>query len=285
MPGAPPKAPAGGCPAIWFQISKDLTGEFSDGGQCNDFARGAIRAVFHDCGAWKKSLGNNNNAGCDGSLFLAKEELSRPENAGLTDIVPKLGALAQKYNVGVADFIQFAGAHAVKTCPLGPIVRIGVGRKDSSVANPPNLLPNPKASGDSIFQNFQDKGFSAVELAALIGAHTSAKQFVQDPSKAGTPLDTTPGTWDVAFYGQVLDKSAPFILASDQALSQQAQVGPAFKAFVNQQAGWNAAFAPAMNKLGLSGVDPASLVDCTAALPGGGPRKYMARRQEEGLLR
>jgi hypothetical protein len=93
--------------------------------------------------------------------------------------------------------IQFIIAHAIKTCPMGPTVQTFVGRKDSSKANPENLVPNPRASGDSLVALFKDKGISGAELAALIGAHTSSKQFVFDPTKAGTPQDTTPGTWDV----------------------------------------------------------------------------------------
>jgi hypothetical protein len=61
---------------------------------------------FHDCASWDQSLGNT--AGCDGSLFLAKE-YTRSENAGLEQTVPTIGAMAQKYGVGVADFFQFAG--------------------------------------------------------------------------------------------------------------------------------------------------------------------------------
>src|ERR1700753_4085780 len=118
-PGAPaPPAPAppattpaagGACPQIWFKISSDLKGAFTSGapaGQCNDLARGAVRAAFHDCGSWDQSLGTS--AGCDGSLFLAKE-YTRSENAGLEQVVPQLGAMAQSYGVGVGDFFQFAG--------------------------------------------------------------------------------------------------------------------------------------------------------------------------------
>jgi hypothetical protein len=39
--------PRGQCPPVWSQISKDLTAMFVSGGQCNDDARAAIRAVFH----------------------------------------------------------------------------------------------------------------------------------------------------------------------------------------------------------------------------------------------
>lgn len=38
------------CPAVWTQISRDLTAKFLSDGQCNPDARAAIRAVFHDCG-------------------------------------------------------------------------------------------------------------------------------------------------------------------------------------------------------------------------------------------
>lgn len=41
---------SGSCPAVWTQISKDLTAKFLSDGQCNPDARAAIRAVFHDCG-------------------------------------------------------------------------------------------------------------------------------------------------------------------------------------------------------------------------------------------
>ena len=88
-------------------------------------------------------------------------------------------------------------AHAVVTCPLGPTCQIFVGRKDRSTPNPEGLIPDPHASGDSLVQNFADKGINAGELAALLGAHSTSKQFEFDPAKSGAALDTTPGVWDV----------------------------------------------------------------------------------------
>jgi hypothetical protein len=73
---------------------------FLTGGVCNDDARAAIRMIFHDCGAWDKSLGFTN--GCDGSLQF---ELGRGENGGLTPITKKAVALAAQYKVPVADMI------------------------------------------------------------------------------------------------------------------------------------------------------------------------------------
>lgn len=128
---------------------------------------------------------------------------------------------------------------------MGPTVQVFVGRKDSAQANPEGLIPNPQSSGEDLVKLFQEKGISPTELTALIGAHTASKQFVFDPSKAGTPLDSTVGVWDVKFYQQVLQKTAPFILPSDIQLAQTASTGAAFRAFAGSQGKWGAAFSPA----------------------------------------
>jgi hypothetical protein len=92
------KLPLKPCPTVWFQISGDLTAMFLTRGQCNDDARAAIRAGFHDCFP---------DGGCDGSLALP-DEISRPENTPMTQTVLKLAALAKTRSVGVADMIAFA---------------------------------------------------------------------------------------------------------------------------------------------------------------------------------
>jgi hypothetical protein len=128
------------CPPVWKEISTALTAQFLADGQCTDAARAAIRASFHDCF----------NGACDGSLILA-DECSRPENRGLERLCGNLGGLAQQKEVGVADLIQFAAAHAIKTCPGGPTVPVKIGRKDSDQANAQGVIPGPRAeSGDLI---------------------------------------------------------------------------------------------------------------------------------------
>lgn len=77
-------------------------------------------SVFHDCGTW--SIDQGETGGCDGSLILAQEAFTRPENRGLEDISTKLQGIAEKFAVGVADLIVFAASVAVVTCPLGPVV-------------------------------------------------------------------------------------------------------------------------------------------------------------------
>ncbi|KAF9700425.1 hypothetical protein EKO04_001980 [Ascochyta lentis] len=256
------------CPTVWTSISKELTGKFLSDGQCNPDARAAIRAVFHDCGAWNKAQGAK--GGCDGSLVLAGE-LSKPENNGLQDIGAYLKGRADFWKVSVADMIVFAGSHAIVTCPGGPRVQTYIGRKDSSTAAPDGLLPDVRASADSLFKLFQDKGFDAVDLAALLGAHSTSNQFHFDETapNAGAPQDSTPGVWDVKYYAET---TAPpkgvVVLPSDAKLAAHATVGKEFKGFVGNAGKWNGKFADAMARMERFGSDGTkNLIDCTNALP------------------
>lgn len=142
------KEPAQECPAVWTQISSTLTQQFLGDGQCTDAARAAIRSSFHDCF----------NGACDGSLILANE-CSNKENRGMERLCGNLANVASQTKVGVADLIQFAAAHAVKTCPGGPTIPVKVGRKDSSEANALGVLPSGHAN--------------AKDLVGLFGKHTS----------------------------------------------------------------------------------------------------------------
>ena len=193
---------SGKCPTVWTSISKDLTKKFLSGGQCNPSARAAIRAVFHDCGAWNKAQGAT--AGCDGSLIY---ETDRAENNGLQDIVAYLKGLASQYKVSNADMIVFAGNHAIVTCPGGPQVKTFIGRKDATTGGPNGLLPDVNADAAVLSKLFIDKGFDDRDLAALLGAHSTSNQFHVNENApfAGQAQDSTPGVWDVKYYGETLN--------------------------------------------------------------------------------
>ncbi|KAF2710768.1 class II peroxidase [Pleomassaria siparia CBS 279.74] len=250
------------CPKVWSDISTTLTGQFLSNGQCNDDAHAAIRSSFHDCF----------NGACDGSLILANE-CANSENDGLSSICSTLGSLAKSNKVGYADMIQFAAAHAIKTCPGGPTVPVKVGRKDSSKANALGVLPAGNAQASDLIQLFASKGFSTTDLTALIGAHTAARQQFADPSKAGASLDTTPGEWDNQYYQDTIDGKAPFTLESDKNLQTDSQTSGDFSNFASSQSAWASAFVPAMTKMSMLGVDDSGLVDCTSALPGGSSKR------------
>ncbi|KAK7519659.1 heme peroxidase [Phyllosticta citriasiana] len=255
------------CPKIWSQVASDLRDAFVSGGQCNDDARAAIRLVFHDC---------ISGAGCDGSIILAGE-YQRLENSGLEDIAVKVGNWAKQYNVGTADMIAFAAASGISACPGGPEINALVGRKDSYTAAPEGEIPSPKSSVTELLSQFAAKGFSATDMTALVGAHTAAKQRFVEPQKAGSPLDSTPGSWDTKFYSQTLDGSAPVSLDSDVNISRDDRTSGAFQRF-QSVATWSAAFVPAavdqdtdwfycsMNRMTTIGNGGQSLVDCSSII-------------------
>ncbi|KAF2033407.1 heme peroxidase [Setomelanomma holmii] len=255
--------PGATCPAVWNEISTTLTAQFLADGQCTDAARAAIRGAFHDCF----------NGACDGSLILANE-CTNTENRGLERLCTQLGGLATEKQVGVADLIQFAAAHAIKTCPGGPTVPVKVGRKDSSTANALGVLPAHNAAGGDLVKLFASKGFSPIDLAALIGAHTAAKQRTTDPSKAGAALDSTVGTWDNKYYQETKSgKGAPFTLEADKNIAQNPLTTVPFSTFAASKSAWDFAFVSAMTKMSMLGVDSKDLIDCTSALPGGSSKR------------
>ena len=233
----PNPAPGGGCPAVWTEISRALTPLFVDSsGQCTGLARAAVRAVFHDCGVWSSPQGNT--GGCDGSVFLSTEELNRQANRGLQGLSPVLTGLAAQFQVGMADLVAFAGSHATVSCPLGPTVRTLIGRRDSANPAPdPLLLPsNPTLPAAQILSIMADKGFSAADTAALVGAHSISRQQTVDASRAGTPQDSTPGIADVAFYNQTLNPPTNILVfPSDRNLATDPATSPTWNSFVGSQ--------------------------------------------------
>jgi hypothetical protein len=198
------------CPEVWSTVLPELQTAF-DG--CGRDAHGAIRAPFHDC----------INNGCDGSLILT-DECSRAENAGLSNICGKLLSWTQKYNTSAADMIEFAAAVAISSCPLGPRVRALVGRKDSSEAAPLHSMPGSRDSISSILEKFKAKGFNGDDVVALMGTHSVAVQVNDDPAQAGKSLDSTPSIYDLKFYQETLDGTAPYSLQSDKGLANNTEV-------------------------------------------------------------
>lgn len=230
LPGST-KCKADTC-CVWWYVSLQLILSFTGiTGRCNDRARAAIRLGFHDAGTWSAKLAAQGQdfGGADGSIALSGTEISRAENNGLQDIIGKMLTWQKQYGVGMADLIQFAAAHAVVTCPLGPRIRVFVGRKDSKAAAPDGLLPSATSDADTLIKLFEDKTISPHELAALVGAHSASKQFNFNVSMSGAPQDGTPGVWDVLFYNETVQNTpakvfrfpSDIVLAADSRMSAE----------------------------------------------------------------
>jgi L-ascorbate peroxidase len=264
-----------------YDVSAELTRLFLEAdGQCNDNARAAVRFGFHDAGSWDK---NSLNGGADGSLLMDFGEENRPENNGLQGIRQVLKGVQSKFKVGYADLVQYAHNHATISCPKGPRIRTFVGRKDAKQAAPTGLLPDVHDSADNLIALFQAKGFSAHDLAALVGAHATAKQRFVDTAQANKPLDTTPGVWDVEFYNDTLQTTPNdkiFVLPSDKVLSVHPKINDEWKAFVGNQPHWNEDYAKAYIRMSLTGVtNLKDLRDCTRTLPASRPNFVIPKKQ------
>ena len=260
---------------LGYDVSAELTRLFLGAdGQCNDNARAAVRMAFHDAGSWDKT---QVHGGADGSLLMDFGEIDRPENNGLQNIRLVLRGVQQKFNVGYADLVQYAHNHAVVTCPRGPSIRTFVGRKDAVSASPEGFLPNVHDKADNLVAIFENKGFSAEDLAALLGAHSVGRQRFVDtrPEAVNKAFDTSIGVWDVEFYNDTLNnesgssaKQKIFVLPSDKVLSTHPKLNEEWKKFVGDQKHWNEDYAKAairMSTLGVRNVE--ELEDCTRTLP------------------
>ena len=120
--------------------------------------------------------------------------------------------------------IQFAAATAISACPLGPRVQALVGRTDNSEAAPLNSVPGSRDPISSILEKFAAKGFSGDDVVALMGTHSVAVQVNDDPAQAGKSLDSTPRVYDLKFYQETLDGTAPYSLESDKGLANNTEV-------------------------------------------------------------
>ncbi|GKT44368.1 versatile peroxidase VPL2 [Colletotrichum spaethianum] len=258
---------------VWKHVADELMPQFRDANGCTDSARASIRLGFHDAAGWSKGTGDL--GGADGSIILAPEEIGRPANDGLGDIAVQMKAWHDKfkqYGAGMADLIQFAATTATVACPGGPRIKTFIGRKDSSVAAPDGLLPDPRDNADKLIELFGNKTITAPGLAALVGAHTTSRQRFFEPSRANAPQDTTPAVWDVLFYQQTLAAGDNEIVTfpSDLALSKDPRSAPAFRTFAQQAPVWGAAYAREYLRLSLLGVfNINDLTDCTKVLPAG----------------
>ncbi|EPE28317.1 Heme-dependent peroxidase [Glarea lozoyensis ATCC 20868] len=246
------------CPPVWSQITQELSGAFEGGKGCEQIARAAIRAAFHDCFPGPGF--------CDGSL-LTNNEIDWPVSRGMEDIVALLQDKVARYGVGNADMIQFAAAHAIRSCTDGPQSRIKIGRTDSHTQGIQADIPQASFTADTLLASFAARGLDHTDLTALIGAHTCANQFFEDESQSGASLDTTPGTWDITFYQQVAEQSAPFTFQSDVSISRHRDTAAIFGGFAGNVTLWEEKFVPAMEKMGMLGVTDVDMIDCTSALP------------------
>lgn len=176
----------------------------------NRLANFYIRAAAHDALSIVDGFG-----GADGSL-LTLDELKRPENNYDTFgfIVSKSALkLAKKFDASVADIIAVCGALATqflggpKIIYNDPQQPFYVGRIDSDIPNPANVLA-PKDMNIENFQKFaKDRNFTIEEMTALMGSHV-----LLDEQRCRLSMNKkTPQifTWDNTYYRDTCGTTVP----------------------------------------------------------------------------
>lgn len=96
----------------------------SGSGRCNDLARASVRLAFHDAGnvpldpninfdqlssgtfSIARQKAGKPNSGPDGSLLIDPNEVGRPENNGLQNIVAAIADLPGRFGVSPGDVLQ-----------------------------------------------------------------------------------------------------------------------------------------------------------------------------------
>jgi len=128
-----------------------------------------------------------------------------------------------------------------------------------------------KAPADQLLALFQDKTISPHDLAALLGAHSTSKAFVQPGVTAGTPQDQTPAVWDVRFYNDTVQPTplkGTFPFQSDLVLSKHPAMSTEWNSFIGSQSHWNEDYATAYTRLSMLGVNNINkLTEWTQTLP------------------
>ncbi|KAJ6568004.1 heme peroxidase [Mycena vulgaris] len=255
----------------WYGIRDAIMGGIFQG-RCGDNARAAVRLAFHDAGTFSLALQSQGlpNGGADGSMLVDPNEVLRPDNNGLQNIVRLLKPLPAQFGVAPGDVLHLAGVLAVLACPGGPVINAFVGRPAPKNIAPDGLLPNPESPVKVLTDRFADMGFSIRELMALVGAHTAGKQRFVNPAKANATFDTTVDIWDVRFYSETAAATTSpgtFKLDSDVNFAGNASTSSDFGHFIGKQDSWSEAYAAAHQKMSLLGLDVTDLTDCSEILP------------------
>lgn len=275
-----------------FAVREDLQKNLFDGAQCNAEAHESLRLTFHDAIAISPALeaqGTFGGGGADGSIAIFSHiETAFHPNIGLDEIVEKQRPFIERHNLGVADFIQFAGALGASNCPGAPQLSAFVGRKDATRPAPDGLVPEPFHTPDMIFDRLADASqgeFDPILTVWLLTAHTVAAANDVDPTIPGSPFDSTPSQFDSQFFletqlkGTLFPGDGPnqgevespmrgeFRLQSDFAIARDERTACEWQSFVNNQTKVQQMFQFVFHDLSLFGQNITDLVDCTEVIP------------------
>lgn len=211
-----------------------------------------VRLVFHDAGTYDQRL---EDGGAHGTIRLP-EQFSRSENNGWAEACMALiaeGRLAFP-DLSWADLIAVAGAAAIQKCG-GPVIHVGLGRRDGDQAAPTGRLPGGYEGAGLLKATFRRMGLRPRDLVALSGAHTLG--HAQRRAFTGRPLE-----FSNAYFVELLGKQGVNgQILTDFALLGDPDLRAIVKEYATDESRFRADFADAFRRLswlGNAAPEPAS---------------------------
>jgi L-ascorbate peroxidase len=198
-----------------------------------------LRLAFHDAGTYDQRTGSG---GAHGSVHLL-EELRRADNTGWGQPCIELLAEAKALfpSIGWADLIAIGGAAAVQKCG-GPVMPIGLGRTDASVAAPTNRLPGGYEGAGLLRAIFARMGLGARELVALSGAHTLGHTQRR-------PFTPDPWVFSNLYFVQLVAQTDTGLLPTDRALLDDPELRAFVELYATDESRFRADFAEAYRRM------------------------------------
>jgi len=205
-----------------------------------------LRLAFHDAGTYDA---RTQTGGAHGTVHLP-EEVQRGDNTGWGQPCIELLAEAKASypTVSWADLVALGGAAAVQKCG-GPMIQIGLGRTDASVAAPRNRLPGGYEGASLLKTIFARMGLGPRELVALSGAHTLG--YTQRRS-----FTRHPWAFSNAYFTQLLTQPETALLNTDTALLDDPDLRPYVELYAADEPRFLSDFAEAFRRLTWLGNEP-----------------------------
>ncbi|KIJ31370.1 class II peroxidase [Sphaerobolus stellatus SS14] len=281
-PGGPIVQNARCCDLV--PVLKDLQANLTAGDVCNGLARSTLRLAFHDAMGFSNTV--NMGGGADGSVLTFHTiEMGYAANVRLDLLVSILQSFVGRHNISTGDFLHFAAAYALTTCPGAPGLSFFYGRPPPTVAAPDNTIPLASDPINHTLARFLDVGFTPPEVVALLAAHSIASSSLSNIFNIVPTMDSTPLVFDNQFFKEVLlpgnfpnnsvdpnqTVASPFSweirLKSDAAFAAAPQTSAVWQGFINSPSSLIPAFSQAMSKMSLIGYQSSNLVDCSDLVP------------------
>ncbi|KDR69116.1 hypothetical protein GALMADRAFT_77799, partial [Galerina marginata CBS 339.88] len=269
-----------------FPVLADLRALFRDD-LCSPGGHGLLHLAFHDAIQFSKS-DPKVGGGADGSILtFSNIEGAFPENVGVVQSTAALlHPLRSAHNISDGDLLHFAAAVAISSCSGAPRMRFLLGRPPAKApARNGHMIPKATGNVKSVLQRFEAAGISASAVVALLAAHSTARNYVTDPSVIGAPLDSTPRVFDTQIFIETLLKGTRLAgtegsdreaesalqgelrLRSDEQLARDPATSCFWQALAADQTLMENQFQSAMLQLQLLGQDTTTMIECSEVVP------------------